>query len=61
MAPDVVTRLIRAVEDRVSRNEQRLALGGSIIGEKKMRVRLNESTEILGILRNVVKAAGHSE
>lgn len=55
--PDVVTRILRAVEDRVSLNEQRLALGGSIIGEKKMRVRLNESTEILGILRNVVKAA----
>jgi hypothetical protein len=56
MAPDTIERMIRAVEDRVSRNEQRLADGGSNIGKIKMRVRLNESSEILGILRNVVKA-----
>ena len=57
MTPDTIERMLRAVEDPVSRNEQRLAEGGSGIGKIKMRTRLNESTEILGILRNVVKAA----
>lgn len=57
-SPDTIERMIRAVEDRVSRNEQRLAEGGSNVGKIKKRIRLNESTEILGILRNVAKAAG---
>lgn len=51
----LVERMMRAVEDRVVLNEARSAILSGGAG-KKARARLNESSEILGILRNVVKA-----
>ncbi len=51
---DLPRRMLAAVEARVNMNSTRPA--GSVIGQKKAQVRLNESSEILGILRNVVAA-----
>lgn len=52
MTRPLVERMLRAVEDRVAINEARVAARY----RPSDRVRLNESSEILGILRNVVKA-----
>lgn len=48
-------RMIAALEDRVNLNTRREATTSGI-GQKKARARLNEASEILGILRNVVAA-----
>lgn len=48
-------RMLAAVEDRVNMNANR-SEWGSTLSRKKKEVRLNESSEILGILRNVLKA-----
>ena len=50
---DLPTRMLAAVEDRVRLNMQR-ADAGSVQGRRKAAVRLNESSEILGMLRNVI-------
>jgi hypothetical protein len=47
--------MLAAVADRVNMNT-RLAEGRSSVSGAKARARLNESSEILGILRNVVAA-----
>jgi len=58
MAPrtrELADRMLAALQDRVNLNTRReeMTSGG---GQKKARVRLNEASEILGILRNVVAA-----
>jgi hypothetical protein len=52
----LVDRLLAAVEDRVNLNTRREVETSGDVAKKKVRARLNESSEILGILRNVVKA-----
>lgn len=52
---DLPRRLLAAVEERVRANTQRVT-AGSVMGRRKAQVRLNESSEILGMLRHVVEA-----
>lgn len=54
MTRALVKRMLAAVETRVQLNTQR-ADAGSVMGRRKAVVRLNESSEILGMLRNVVR------
>lgn len=54
-------RMLVALQDRVDLNTRREATTGLGIGNKKAKVRLNESSKILGILRNVVAAWDASE
>lgn len=56
MTRPLVERMLRAVEDRVAINEARAVVRKGGVGHWRARARLNESSEILGILRNVVKA-----
>ena len=53
-------RMLAAVADRVNMNTRREA-ATSGVSQKKARARLNESSEILGMLRNVVAAWDASE
>lgn len=48
-------RMLAAVSDRVNMNTRRETTTSGI-SQKKARARLNESSEILGMLRNVVAA-----
>lgn len=48
-------RMLAAVADRVNMNTRREATTSGVAG-KKARARLSESSEILGMLRNVVAA-----
>jgi hypothetical protein len=47
--------MLAALEDRVNLNTRRETTTSGV-GQKKARARLNESSEILGMLRNVVAA-----
>lgn len=51
----LVKRMLAALEDRVNLNTRRESTTSGV-GQKKARARLNESSEILGMLRNVVAA-----
>jgi hypothetical protein len=53
-------RMIAALEDRVNLNTRRESTTSGV-AQKKARARLNESSEILGIMRNVVAAWDASE
>ena len=52
---ELADRMIAALQDRVNLNTRRETITSGV-GQKKARARLNESSEILGILRNVVAA-----
>lgn len=51
----LVERMLAALEDRVNLNTRRETTTSGV-GQKKARARLSESSEILGMLRNVVAA-----
>lgn len=55
MSAAIAEKMLAAVKVRISENTERTTMQLGINAHRKALVRLNESTEVLGILRKVLK------